>query len=117
MKRKGVKVMANVLEVNDSTFEKEIIKSDTPAVVDFWAEWCMTCKVMGPVIDELADELSGKIKVCKINIDENTKMATDLTVMNIPTILFFKGGEERGRVTGALSKKDLLKKVSELLNV
>ncbi|MBN1872139.1 MAG: thioredoxin [Candidatus Omnitrophica bacterium] len=105
------------MEINDETFDEEIMKSDIPAVVDFWAEWCMPCKVMGPIIDELASELSGKIKVCKINIDENTKMATDLTVMNIPTILFFEGGEEKGRVTGAVSKKDLLSKVSEFLKV
>ena len=109
--------MANVIEVNDETFEQEIIKSGIPTIVDFWAQWCMPCKVIGPIIEELAGEMSGKIKVCKINIDDNTKMATDLTIMNIPAILFFKDGEEAGRVTGPVSKKDLQKKLAELFNV
>ena len=106
--------MANAVEITDKTFEKEIIKSDIPAIVDFWAEWCMPCKAMAPVIDELAKEYEGKVKVAKINIDENSQTATDMTVMNIPTIVFFKNGEQTGRLTGAVSKNDLIKKISEL---
>lgn len=108
--------MANVIEITDSTFKSEIRKSDLPAIVDFWAEWCMPCKVMSPVIDEIAKEFEGKIKIGKINVDENTQTATDLTVMNIPTLVFFKSGEEAGRVTGVVQKKDLLKKITELFN-
>lgn len=108
--------MANVVEITDDTFESEIIKSNTPAIVDFWAEWCMPCKAMAPVVEEIAGELSGKVKVGKINVDENTKIATNLTVMNIPTFVFFKDGKEVGRLAGAVSKKELLKKISELFN-
>ena len=107
--------MANVKEITDATFEEEIKKSDKPAIVDFWADWCMPCKAMAPVIDEVADHLSDKVKICKINVDQNTKMAADLGVMNIPTMLFFKGGEEKNRVTGVVSKEDLMEKASELL--
>ncbi len=108
--------MANIMEVTDNTFEKEVIESGIPAIVDFWAEWCMPCKIMEPVIGEIAKEFEGKIKIGKINVDENTETATDLTVMNIPTLIFFKGGREAGRVTGVVSKKELLKKIEELFN-
>ena len=108
--------MANVMEVTDNTFEKEVIESGIPAIVDFWAEWCMPCKIMEPVIGEIAKEFEGKIKISKINVDENTETATDLTVMNIPTLIFFKDGREAGRVTGVVSKKELLKKIEELFN-
>lgn len=108
--------MANVVEITDDTFESEIIKSDIPAIVDFWADWCMPCKTMAPVIDEIAKEFSGKIKIAKINVDENHKMATDLTVMNIPTLIFFKGGQQLNRISGVLSKKDLLKKIEEIFS-
>jgi thioredoxin 1 len=106
--------MAKAVEVTDNTFEKEIVKSDIPAIVDFWAEWCMPCKTMSPIIDEIAKEFDGKVKIGKINVDENTQIATDLTVMNIPTLLFFKGGKEVGRAVGVVSKKDVIRKVSEL---
>lgn len=109
--------MASVIEITDNTFESEIIKSNIPAIVDFWAEWCMPCKAMTPLIDEIAKEFEGMIKVGKINIDENTGIATDLTVMNIPTLVFFKDGKETGRATGVISKKDLVKKVTELFDV
>lgn len=108
--------MANVIEITDSTFENEIRKSNLPAIVDFWAEWCMPCKVVLPVINEIAKEFEGKVKVGKINIDENTQTTTDLTVMNLPTVVFFKGGEEAGRMTGTIQKRDLLKKITELFN-
>ena len=108
--------MADIIELTDSTFESEILRSDLPAIVDFWAEWCMPCKMLGPIIDEIAKEFTGKIKIGKINVDENTKIATNLTVMNIPTLLFFKDGQEAGRVSGAISKKEILKKISEIFN-
>lgn len=108
--------MANVIELTDSTFENEITKSNLPAIVDFWAEWCRPCKTMLPVLDEIAKEFEGKIKIGKIKVDENTKTATDLTVMNVPTLVFFKNGKEAGRTTGAVSKKELFKKIEELFN-
>ena len=106
--------MGNVIELTDANFENEIIKSNTPAIVDFWAEWCVPCKMMEPVVHEIAKELDGKVKIGKINVDENTKTATDLTVMNIPALLFFKDGHEAGRAVGVVSKKDLLNKIKEL---
>ncbi len=107
--------MGKVVEVNDSTFEREIVKSEIPSIVDFWAGWCMPCKIMGPVIDEIAKEFDGRVKVGKINIDENTEMATNLSVMNIPTLVFFKNGQETGRVTGVVSKDSIITKIQELL--
>ena len=108
--------MANVGEVTDSTFEKEVVKSEIPVIVDFWAEWCMPCKVMVPLVGEIAKEFDGKIKVVKINVDDNTKIATDLGVMNIPSLIFFKDGREMGRVVGVVSKKELHKKIEELFH-
>lgn len=108
--------MGNVVEITDSAFEKEIINSAIPAIVDFWAEWCIPCKAVLSVIDEVAEEFRGKIKVCKINIDDNTRMATDLAVMNLPALVFFKDGEEICRLTGVISKGQLRKRISELLN-
>jgi len=107
--------MADVKEITDATFEEEVMKSEKPAIVDFWADWCMPCKAMGPVIEEIAGTLTDKVKICKINVDQNTKMATDLGVMNIPTMLFFKDGQEKTRVTGVVSKEDLISKANELL--
>ena len=108
--------MANVAEVTDNTFEKEVVKSEIPAIADFWAEWCRPCKVMAPLVDEIAKEFDGKIKVVKINVDDNTKIATDLGVMNIPSLIFFKSGREVGRVVGVVSKKELHKKIEELFH-
>ena len=107
--------MADVKEITDATFEEEVMKSEKPAIVDFWADWCMPCKAMGPVIEEIAGTLTDKVKICKINVDQNTKMATDLGVMNIPTMLFFKDGQEKTRVTGVVYKEDLISKANELL--
>ena len=106
--------MGNVVEITDSTFENEIIKSNISAIVYFWAEWCMPCKTMAPIVDEVAKEFDGKVKVAKINIDENNRMATDLTVMNLPTFIFFKDGQQLGRMSGVISKKDMIKKIEEL---
>ena len=114
--KKGNEIMANVIEVTDDTFEKEVIESGIPVILDFGAEWCMPCKIIEPLIDEIAKEFEGKVKIGKINVDENTGIATDLTVMNIPTLVFFKGGRETGRVIGVVSKRDLLNKIEELFN-
>ncbi len=108
--------MEHVIEITDTNFEEEIVQSKLPVIVDFGAEWCMPCKMMSPLVDEIAKELEGEVKVSKVNVDENTKAAVDLSVMNIPTLVFFKDGKEVGRVVGVVSKKELLKKVKELFN-
>lgn len=107
--------MVNVIELSDSTFKEEITKSEIPTIVDFWAEWCMPCKVIDPLIDKIADEFEGRIKFGKINIDENIEMATNFAVMNIPTLVFFKNGQETGRVAGVVSRETIIRKIQELL--
>lgn len=105
--------MKHIIEVTEKNFNEEIIESKTPVIVDFWAEWCTPCKMISTVIDETAKELAGKIKIGKINVDENPALATELTVMNIPTLVFFKNGAEAGRAVGVISKKELFKKIEE----
>lgn len=106
--------MSKVIEITDSSFENEIVKSDLPAIVDFWADWCAPCKAMAPLIDEVANEFDGRIKIGKINVEENTETATNLTVMNIPTLVFFKNGQETGRLNGVVSKDALIRKIQEV---
>jgi thioredoxin 1 len=105
--------MKHIIEVTGKNFKEEIAKSKTPAIVDFWAEWCMPCTMISSLVDETAKEFAGKIKIGKVNVDENTELATELTVMNIPTLVFFKDGKEAGRIVGVVSKKELLKKIEE----
>ncbi len=102
----------DLINVTDSDFEQEILKSDKPALVDFWAPWCVPCQRIAPIIEELASEYKDKVKVAKINVDESRKIATDLGVMSIPTLMLFKGGEMVDKVIGLVSK-DRLK---ELMN-
>ncbi|MEA3305539.1 MAG: thioredoxin [Candidatus Omnitrophota bacterium] len=108
--------MEDVIEITNANFEEEIIQSELPVIIDFWAEWCAPCKMMLPVVGELAKELKGRVKVSKINVDENTKAAVDLSVMNIPTLIFFKDGKEAGRLVGVVSKREALKKIEELFD-
>tara|TARA_Y100001001_G_C7937515_1_gene284342 strand:- start:119 stop:436 length:318 start_codon:yes stop_codon:yes gene_type:complete len=99
--------------VKDDTFENEVLKSDTPVVVDFWAEWCGPCKAMSPIIDELSEEMKDKVKVAKINIDENPNAPTKYGVRGIPTFMIFKDGEVTGTKVGGMSKDDLKKWVED----
>lgn len=90
--------------VTDDTFEAEVLKSDVPVVVDFWAEWCGPCKQIGPSLEELSDEMSGQIKVAKVDVDSNPNMAAQLGVRGIPALFLFKDGEVVSNQTGALPK-------------
>ena len=96
-------------------FEKEVLQSDKPVLVDFFADWCGPCKMMAPVVEQLAEELEGKAKVGKLNIDENMDIAEKYRVMNIPTFLIFKDGQEKERVVGAVSKNELKNKLEQTL--
>jgi len=107
--------MSNALEVKDSTFEQEVIKSEVPVLVDFWAEWCMPCKMLGPVIDELAGDFAGKVKVVKVNVDANREAPSTYGIRGIPTLLFFKGGELKDRIVGAQPKAAIAEKLNALL--
>lgn len=100
-----------MLEITQENFEKEVIKSDKPVLIDFWAPWCMPCKIIAPTVEKLAEELGGKIKVSKSNVDEAPEIATDLSVMNIPTLVLFKDGKEVSRMIGVNSKDAIEAKI------
>jgi thioredoxin 1 len=97
----------SVVHVTDSSFEAEVLNSDIPVLVDFWAEWCGPCKMIAPVIDELAGEYAGKIKVCKMDVDANTETAPKFGIRGIPTLIIFKDGAADATKVGALSKAQL----------
>lgn len=103
------------LEVTDSNFEAQIINSDKPALVDFWAEWCGPCRMISPIVAELAGEMEGKAVISKLNVDENPEVCAKYGIRNIPTILFFKGGEVVDKQVGATQKNVLLEKLNALL--
>ncbi len=105
-----------VLEINDQNFENEVIKSEKPVVVDFWAPWCGPCRMLAPVTEKLADDYNGQVKFCKINVDENPAIATRYQVMSIPTLLFFKGGEQKDKAVGAIPETLLKTKVEALIS-
>ena len=107
--------MSNATAVTDTTFEGEVLGGSEPVVVDFWAEWCGPCKLIAPVLDELADEYQGRLKVTKLNVDENPTTSAKYGVRSIPTLLFFKDGQIVDQVIGAVSKADLKKKFDAAL--
>jgi thioredoxin 1 len=99
------------LVINDSNFEEEVLKSKIPVLVDFYAEWCGPCKMMGPVVENIADELEGKAKVGKVDVDESREIASKYNIMSVPTFLVIKDGKVSDTVVGAVSKEVLLNKL------
>ena len=103
------------IKATDASFEQEVLKSDTPVLVDFWAEWCGPCKMIGPSLEDIAKEMDGKLKVVKVNIDENPRTAQKYEVLLVPTLNLFCGGEVVKQVIGAKSKSALLREFAEFL--
>ena len=101
----------SILHLKDDNFKKEVLESLLPVIVDFWAPWCGPCKMIAPIIDELAREYDKKIKVGKVNVDEGSKIASHYGIMSIPTIIFFKKGKIMEQVVGAISKSEFKKKI------
>lgn len=106
---------ADVVTISDKSFDGEVLNAKGPVLVDFWADWCGPCRMVGPIVEELAAEYKGKLKVGKLNVDENTQAPTSYGVMNIPTLIFFNKGKEVERIVGALPMAELKKKVDEVL--
>ena len=104
-----------MLEVTQENFEKEVLKSEKPVLVDFWAPWCMPCKIIAPAVEKIAGEMKGQIKVMKANVDETPEIATELSIYNIPTLVLFKGGEELARMSGVNSKEAIENKIKSLI--
>lgn len=98
---------ANIIDVTDASFETEVLNADKPVVVDFWAEWCGPCKMIAPILDELAKEYSSKIKFTKINVDQNSKIPAKYGIRGIPTLIIFKQGNVEATKVGALTKSQL----------
>jgi len=107
--KRGAFLMAgkNIMEVSDGNFEQEVLQSDVPVLVDFWAPWCGPCRAIAPLIDELSGDYAGKLKVAKCNVDENPKTPSRYGIRAIPTLIIFKGGNVSEQITGAVAKSQI----------
>ena len=105
----------SIAHFTDENFKKEVLDSERPVLVDFWAQWCAPCKMIAPAVEELAREYAGKIKIGKLDVDQNPGSATEYGVMSIPTLIFFKDGKVMDQVVGAMNKAGLRKKIEENL--
>jgi thioredoxin 1 len=105
----------SVIELNESNFTAEVINSDKPVLIDLWAAWCGPCRAIGPIVEEVAEDFAGKVKVAKLNVDENPAIAAKYSVMSIPTLLFFKDGSIQEQIVGLVAKEKIVKKLNNLL--
>ena len=108
--------MGKPIELTDDTFEEEVLESDLPVLVDFWAEWCGPCRMVSPIVEELAEEYDGKAKFGKVDVDENADISMEYNIRSIPSLLIFKDGEVVDQVVGAVPKSQLKKKLDQQLN-
>lgn len=107
--------MSKTIEITDENFENEVIGSETPVLVDFWAEWCGPCRALAPAIQELSEEYEGRLKVTKLNVDENPVTASSYGIRSIPTLIIFENGVEKDRILGALPKKNIEEAIESAL--
>ena len=105
--------MSNALEVDEKNFEAEVLNSSTPVLVDFWATWCGPCRKLGPVLDEISQDYSDKLKVVKVNTDENMNIAKDYSISGLPTLLIFKDGKAQERMVGLMPKSTITKNIEK----
>ena len=105
---------SETITLNESNFDRELTQDDKPMIVDFWAEWCGPCKMIAPLLDEIAREKAGAVKVAKVNVDDNQSLSFKYNIREIPALLFFKNGQLRDQVVGVTSKKDLLSRLEAL---
>jgi thioredoxin 1 len=105
---------STVIKLDESNFDRELTQDDKPVIVDFWAEWCGPCKMIAPLLDEIAREKAGAVRVAKVNVDESQSLSFKYNIRAIPALLFFKNGQLRDQVTGVTSKKDLLNRLDAL---
>jgi len=108
--------MVYMVNITGQNFESEVLQSDLPVLVDFWAPWCQPCLMMGPIVEEIAKEMEGKIKVAKVNVDENQSLAREYGIMSIPALFLFKNGQVAKQWVGVRNKEELREEIAELLH-
>jgi thioredoxin len=107
--------VANIQQVSDDAFDSEVLKSDLPVLIDFWAPWCGPCKAIAPVVEELAKEYDGRLKVMKMNVDDNPQTPSRYNVRGIPNLILFKGGQVKDQIVGAVPKAQLVKAITQVV--
>jgi thioredoxin 1 len=108
-----IKIMKNIIDINETNFEDEVLQSGQPVLVDFWAEWCGPCKMLAPLLEEIAGEQAG-VKIAKVNVDDNPGLAARFGIQSIPTLLYFAGGEIKDQTVGAVGKPQILSRLEKL---
>jgi thioredoxin 1 len=105
----------NIVQISDDTFESEVLKSPVPVLIDFWAPWCGPCRAIAPIVDQLADEYAGKLKIVKLNVDDNPRTPANYGVRGIPNLILFKNGKVEQQIVGAVPKAHLVKAISTVV--